>query len=469
MAAESETTSEAPRVGNPVTAATEIRIATQRFGLGPKPGVHGRLGSQVGAGKAAVLAELGNPGLATLTASGLPTYAAACRAGETSFDAAWKIAKAEVRARLTKQLVPEIGFLERLVLFWTNHFSISVNKAEICRATLGQLERDVIRRNVLGRFRDMLSGVMRHPAMVKYLDNEDSLGPASKIGLAWNRGYNENLAREILELHTLGVGGGYAQADVIGLAKALTGWSYVRGWESDGGWNGGNQGNRGQFIFRPDWHEPGPQTVLGRAYPDTGQGQAQAILDTLSVHPKTAEFIAFKLVQHFVADEPTPAMVTPVATAFRTSGGDLKATARALIDLPEAWAPTFKRIRTPYELTVAQYRALAVPLYTAGEEWRAYEPLRALNHMPGERQTPDGYPAESFYWLNPDAMRVREDTAFFFAYDNRANYRGPRAPDLARSLFGPALSSASLAAVTAQTEPVRGLATLLMTPEFQRR
>lgn len=459
-----------PRAVDPAfLRAREIRIAVQRFGLGPKPGILTRLGTGPTPGRAAILGEIANPQNALLVNGRLPTYRTACRAGETGFHPAWAISKLELRAKLQKQLRPEIGFAERMVMFWANHFSMSVDKADICRATIGQVERDVIRPNVFGSFRAMLVGVMRHPAMIRYLDNQDSIGPNSPIGQSWGAGYNENLAREILELHTLGVGGGYAQSDVIALAKALTGWSYVRGWESDHGYNGGTQANRGQFLFRADWHEPGPRRILGKLYAGTGADQALAVLNALAVHPRTAEHIAFKLVRHFIADEPTPEMVAPVAEAFTRSGGNLAETARALIDLPAAWSPTFRRLRTPYEVAIAQYRALQVPLYDPDADWAFLEPLRALNHQPSSRITPDGYPDESYYWLNPDAMRVREDTAFFFVSYTRDDYKGPDAVALADSLFGPALSAKARETIAAAADQQRALSLLLMTPEFQRR
>ena len=218
----------------------------------------------------------------------------------------------------------EVGFVERLVIFWNNHFSMSINKADAVRGMMGQLERDVIRKNVLGKFSNMLLGVMKHPAMLAFLDNADSIGPDSPIGKSWHVGFNENLAREAMELHTIGSGGGYTEDDVTAFARILTGWSYVRGWEADGKWNGGNDNNRGRFLYRGNWHEPGPIRFRGKVYPARGIQQGVMALQDLARSPATAEHIAFKLVRHFITDEPTAAMVDPLKNKFIATGGDLK-------------------------------------------------------------------------------------------------------------------------------------------------
>jgi uncharacterized protein (DUF1800 family) len=443
-------------------AAAKALLALQRFGLGPKPGGIGRIGKDP---LKALQNDL-NSGSA-ISDSSLPTYVQAAASGQNSFEEAYAIFQKECQARFSKQLQPEIGFLERLVLFWSNHFSMSAWKSNTVLGTIGQWERDVVRKNVLGKFSDMLIGTMRHPAMIAFLDNENSMGPNSPIGQSWGMGYNENLAREILELHTLGVGAGYTELDVTNLAKIITGWSYVRGWEADNKWNGGNQQNRGQFIFRSDWHEPGAITVLGKSYTQSGIDQGLTVLRDLAIHPKTAEHIAYKLVLHFISDSPTPEMVNPLKTAFLNSGGNLKSTALALIKLSAALTGTPSKIRTPYELTVAQFRASKVTTW-GDREWAVSEPLRALNHMPFERQTPDGYPDETAWWLNPDAMTIRLDTAQLF-YDVFWWKTAPVPATLGTQLFDVALSARSKALLAQTTDKRNGLTSLLMLPEFQRR
>ena len=251
-------------------ALSPTLIAFHRFGLGAKPGGPARLGANA---REALRAEIQKANIAAIANSNLPSYQKACCESQFDFERTEPIRQAELNARIDKQMSVEIGFVERLVMFWSNHFSMSVSKTETIRGTIGQWERDVVRRHVLGHFTDMLRGTIEHPAMIAYLDNDISIGPNSPVGQSWGAGYNENLAREILELHTVGNGGGYSEKDVTAFAKMLTGWSYVRGWESDGGWNGGTPENRGRFIYRPDWHEPGEFTLMGKTYPALGKRQ----------------------------------------------------------------------------------------------------------------------------------------------------------------------------------------------------
>jgi uncharacterized protein (DUF1800 family) len=277
------------------------------------------------------------------------------------------------------------------------------------------------------------------------------------------------LAREILELHTMGVGSGYTEQDIDNLAKIITGWSFVRGWEADGGYNGGTPQNRGQFIFRKDWHEPGPQRVVGKVYKAGGLSQGEEVLHDLARHPATAQYIAFKLVRHFITDDPQPEMVKPLAAAFRSSNGNLKTVAEALINLPEAWTAPLKKLRTPYELQVAEMRALDRS-YDPANRWPFNSTLHALRHMPWERGTPDGYPEESLYWMGPDAMRIRVETAQLAAWAlQQAKPYTQTAVYLADRLFASALSSNSRSAINRAADLRNGLATLFMTPEFQRR
>lgn len=446
-------------------AAERAKVAFQRFGFGPKPGGFRRIGDDP---KAAVLAELDDAAAARLEAPNLPGYEVAARLGQTNFDKAYEVFRVERRARVMKAAKPEIGFAERLVTFWSNHFSMSVWKDNTVLATYGQLERKVIRPNLTGSFADMLVGVMQHPAMIAYLDNADSIGPRSPIGKSWGVGLNENLAREILELHTVGTGGGYTEADVTEFARIITGWSFVRGWEVDGHWNGGKETNRGQFIFREDWHEPGAITLMGTRYPAGGIAQGEAALKDLARHPKTAEHIAFKLLLHFVSDAPEEDMVDALAEVFLDTGGDLGAVCRALVEMPRAWSLPMKKLRTPYELAVAQFRATGADYPPLSDEWVFAEPLYYLDNLPWEHGAPDGYADESAAWLNPDGLRVRLDTAQFFAdWFERALKRAPA--DLAEDLFGPALSNASRAAIAGAGDARGGYTALFMAAEFQRR
>lgn len=447
-----------------IAQAQKAHVALQRFGLGAKQSGVVRIGADP---VAAVKAELANPSAALISDPSLPSYRRAAATAQLGFSQAHEIYQAELKARIRKHMEPEVGFVERLVLFWSNHFSMSINKNETVRGMIGQLERSVIRQNVLGSFGAMLKGVIQHPAMVSFLDNTESMGPNSKIGKSWGTGLNENLAREILELHTLGSGGGYSEGDVTQLARIITGWSYVRGWEAQYGYNGGTAANVGKFIYRPDWHEPGPVTFMRRVYADTGISQGEAVLGFLTRRRATAQHIAYKLVRHFITDNPTPAMVTPVADAFYNTRGNLKATAMALVDLPEAWSAPLTKIRTPYELEIARFRALNT-VYDDNDRWAFTEPLRAMHHLPWERPTPDGYPDESEYWLDPDGMTIRLDTAQMAAWMMRDKLNlAPEA--LAYKLFNGAMTRATKYKLRPITDRVAGATVLFMSPEFQRR
>ena len=262
-----------------------------------------------------------------------------------------KTFRVEALARLQRGMIADCGFAERLVVFWSNHFCISANKGGLARMWAGSFEREAIRPFVLGRFGDMLKAVEQHPAMLFFLDNQQSLGPESRAGQNRKRGLNENLAREILELHTLGVGGGYSQADVTSLARIITGWTFAG--------RQGQLGAPGSFVFNANAHQPGAQHLMSKIYEDTGVAQGEAALADIARHPSTAKFIATKFVRHFVADDPPPALVARLQEVFRRSDGDLKALATALLDSDEAWAAPMTKLRSPYEFLVASGRLLA--------------------------------------------------------------------------------------------------------------
>lgn len=262
-----------------------------------------------------------------------------------------KTFRAEALARLQRATLAECGFAERLVTFWSNHFCISASKGELARIWAGAFEREAIRPHVLGRFADMLKAVEQHPAMLFFLDNQQSLGPDSRAGQNRKRGLNENLAREIMELHTLGVGGGYTQGDVTSLARIITGWTFAG--------RQGQLGPPGSFVFNANAHQPGPQILLGKTYEATGLAQGEAALADLARHPATANFIVTKFVRHFVADDPPPALVARLRDVFVKTDGDLKALASALVDSDEAWRAPLTKMRSPYEFLVASGRLLA--------------------------------------------------------------------------------------------------------------
>ena len=254
--------------------------------------------------------------------------------------------QAAVEARTASALESSTPFVERLVHFWSNHFAISVDKLLIV-GLAGSFEADAIRPNVLGRFEDLLLAAVRHPAMLLYLDQAQSAGPNSGMA-SRGRGLNENLAREILELHTLGVRTGYTQEDVKEFARALTGWTLP----------GENASGDSTFRFVPSLHEPGSRVLLGKTYSDTGEGQARAMIHDLASAPATSLHVARKLAQHFVADEPPQALVLRLAKVFTDSGGDLKEIYKVLISSPEVWQTNHSKFKSPWDWTISSMRAL---------------------------------------------------------------------------------------------------------------
>jgi uncharacterized protein (DUF1800 family) len=453
-----------PEVALSASAAQKALIAFQRFGLGAKPGGPDRIGADP---KGALGAEVQRTGIAKISDSTLPSYAKACEVSTYDGPTINEMLIQEIDARVDKQMSPEIGFVERLVLFWSNHFAMNNEKGSAVRGTLAQWERDVVRRHVLGRFSDMLLGTYAHPAMIAYLDNEESTGLHSARGLKKGIGNNHNLARELLELHTLGSAGGYTETDVDVLANILTGWSYVRGAESDNGTNGGTPTNRGQFIFRLDWHEPGSFNLMGKTYAAGGMEQLQKVLLDLAAHPSTAEHIAFKLVRHFITDQPTPELVDPIKQKYLKTNGDLKAVSLALLDLPGVWTAPLVKLRTPYEHIIAQYRALG-RRYADGSTAQLVGPLAAVSNRLWEPDSPEGYSDETYTWLNPDAMRVRIDITRYVT-----NQILPRTtlnvPALASSIFSSALSPETRNALNSTSNSNNALVVHFNSPEFQRR
>jgi uncharacterized protein (DUF1800 family) len=360
----------------------------------------------------------------------------------------------EALARVRKANEPTIGFAERLVLFWSNHFCVSAQKGQIVRATAGSLEREAIRPHVFGKFSDMLLAVEKHPAMLYYLDNRQSVGPNSRVGKNRKAGLNENLAREILELHTLGVNGGYTQADVTSLAKIITGWTFVGAGE--------RLGPAGSFVFTANRHEPSDQTVLGKTYRDTGVEQGEQALRDIARHPSTARHIARKLAAHFVADGPPPTLVERLAKVFRDTEGDLAELSRALISHDDAWKGELVKMRSPYEWLVAITRFSGVPK----EFGQVINPLNVMGAPLWSVPGPNGYPDTSVHWGSPESIRARLDLSANIArrFGDRFN-----PSQLADGLFDSALSSETAQAIRRAESKHQGLAILLMSPEFQRR
>ena len=384
------------------------------------------------------------------------------------------IAQADVRARLATAAASQQPFNERLALFWANHFTVSLAKAST-RGAAGAFEREAIRPHIGGRFVDLLRAAVQHGAMLRYLDNDRSAGPDSAVVRRLARragttppqvtGLNENLARELLELHTLGAAGGgaayggwggYSQADVTALAAVLTGWRVPPPATLA-------QPDAASAWFDPAWHQPGTKQVLGRTHPAGPEG-LESVLQQLAAHPGTARFIATKLARHLVADEPPPALVARLADTFLQTGGDLPAVYRSLVLAPEAWAPQPVKLKTPEEFVLSSARLLRL-----GDGLVQRAPDAGIGTL-GQRllaaPSPAGWPDRAEEWLGPDAMWKRVEWATRLA-DRLGGQVDARA--LASRSLGPRLSDHTARQIDRAADGRQALALLLLSPDFQRR
>ena len=355
----------------------------------------------------------------------------------------------EAKAHYDAAINADIGFAERLVWFWSNHFCVNADGTVMA----GAYEREAIRPHVLGRFADMLLAAESHPAMLIYLDNAQSIGPNSVSGINRDRGLNENLAREILELHTLGVRTVYTQEDVTSFAKVITGWTILP--------TDTNPDHGGEFLYHPRMHEPGAQTVLGKSYRDTGLEQGRAVLIDLARHPATAKHIATKLARHFIADEPPPALVERLTQRFIETDGDLWQVSKALVSAPESWSPERAKIKRPGEWYVAMRRAAGLPV---GDGRLLVQGTNRLGEPLWRPPAPKGFSDDNGAWL--DGLAHRLDAANAFAQN--ANARIEPAAVLETAL-GPLASATTRQAVARAESKAQALTFVLMAPEFQRR
>jgi uncharacterized protein (DUF1800 family) len=488
------------RRGGMADSSEDVQIALSRFGFGPRPGDREKIGGDPrGAVKAELLAGLAALDDANLISSGQASIgvgeASAARrrakgrdtdgndgaesdpdmGGAEPDDAdmdsgdgggmpkkgkkldaqqapARRYYRAEVEARLSRVASADVGLLERLVLFWANHLAVSIARGPFLTALAGPYEREAIRPHVLGRFSDMLLAATRHPAMLRYLDNYKSVGPGSRLGARREVGLNENHARELLELHTLGVNGGYSQDDVGALARILTGWTIVQRKDAE---------DFGQFEFLEGRHEPGSHSVLGVAYPDTGEEQGKSVLLAMARHPATAGHIALRLATSFVADDPPQELVDAVASRFRETDGDLAQVSLALVESEHAWRAPRTKLRSPQEFTFAAIRALASRMRTP-EIMRG---LEDLGHSLWGPSSPKGFALKGGDWLAPDALTNRLDFAEILA--ERAG--AVNAAELGEDLLGDVMTDETLSALKGAASPGQGLSLLLMSPEMQRR
>ncbi len=489
-------------MSNPLPAEVSARIAAHRFGLGearldaigvnapdwliaqigPADKQKAQRGEQLPTAHEGVIryAEFIQARRQVQLAAAMPVQTDN-RTVEQQFAEHFRVmVQADVRARLVTAVTTERPFAERLALFWENHFTVSVAKPQ-ARALVGAFEREAIRPHIAGSFETLLSAAVTHAAMLRYLDNEQSAGPHSRVVQQQARrprgpndpapritGLNENLAREVLELHTLGVQGGgvafggwggYTQADVTAFAAVLTGWRVPVAAITSGALPATEAPGR----FDAQWHEPGDKTLLGKRYGE-GPQALREVLHDLAHHPSTARFIASKLARHFVADDPPPALVARLAERFTATQGDLPSVYRELIQAPQAWGTAQLKLKTPEEFVISTARLLNL-----GEQGFARQPDGGINTL-GQRvqaaPSPAGWPDRAEEWLGPDAVWKRVEWA------TRVAERAGRQVDaraLARSSLGSALSEETSRQIDRAADGPQALALLLLSPEFQRR
>jgi uncharacterized protein (DUF1800 family) len=371
-------------------------------------------------------------------------------------------------ARYRFAATTQMPFVERLTRFWSNHFAVSADK-NIARAQVAPMEREAIRPHVLGNFAQMLVAVEQHPAMLLYLDNAFSVGDASRMAATAQRragegsqrarrrlGINENLAREILELHTLGVDAGYTQTDVRELARAISGWSTPGPRELSTATSA--------FSFRSNAHEPGARIVLGKRYAEDGEAQGRAILRDLALHPATARHLSMKLARHFVADEPPAPLLQAMANAYLRSGGELKALYRAMIGHEAAWSAQARKFKTPDDFVVSALRAGGGGI---GDPRRLMRLLDALGQPVFTPRSPAGFPDTAGDWASGDALRKRIQAAAMLA----DFVDGGLTPyELALATLGEEAAGGDLGVLLRRAgSPREGYALLFSSPAFQWR
>ena len=358
----------------------------------------------------------------------------------------------EIQYRQDQAFRTDKPLAERLVAFWSDHFCISCSKGESVKVVAGAYEREAIRPFVTGRFRDMLGAVMHHPAMLAYLDNTMSVGPESPAGQKQDKGLNENLGRELMELHTVGVKAGYTQTDVTNAARIITGWGISDTKQTDGG----------HFQFNARRHQPGKFTVMNESFAQKGEAQGEALLDMLAAHPATANHVAGKLVRYFVGDSASPALIAAVAKRFSQSHGDLKETVAELVKADAAWQAPPAKIIPPFDMAIAAQRLTGQPL----ELKQLVNFTNVLGQPVWTPRSPNGFPDNDHAWGAPNSIVKRFD--FALQYAGYAG-KGLDARELADAAFGSALKPQLALALKRAASRPEALATLIMSPDIQVR
>ena len=382
-------------------------------------------------------------------------------AGQADFDAIAAEVKAAtdaaLRATLARAIDTADGFRERLVAFWADHFTVAAFGQENGASSYAFVE-DAIRPHLSGPFSALLTAATRHPAMMTFLDQTRSVGPTSPSGVKKGLGLNENLARELLELHTLGIGAAYSQTDVRQLAELLTGLAY--------------DDRRGAY-FDARRAEPGGETVLGKTYEGRGEGPVLQALSDLARHPDTARHICRKLAVHFLSDTPDPSVIETMTQAWTTSDGDLSKVYTALLTHPAAWAEPTAKARQPFEFIAAALKALGLTgadVLALPEKLFKASVIQALHDM-GQRWKappgPDGWPEEITAWITPQGMTRRIDWAMRWPAQLTASL--PHPTDLAARALGDRASPTLLWAAERAENLAEGVGIVLAAPEFNKR
>lgn len=392
--------------------------------------------------------------LAERLASGAPSDMQDLPVPKLTVPSIGEILGSELDLRLAKARSTDTPFVERLALFWTNALTVSAERGNV-GDWAGAFEREAIRPHLLGRYSDLLVAATTHPAMLLYLDNAGSYGPNSMLGRRTKRGINENLARETLELHTLGSDGGYDQGDVEALAKVLSGWS--KDLRPDAGTPAG------VFpTFVEGMHEPGPKTVLGKTYRQDGPAQLVAVLHDLARHPSTARHVAQRLGLHFIGEACPASLAAALERTFRETEGDLSAVYKVLLTDEHALSLPARRLRSPLEHLLVIARLLG----WTPKPGTAQPTLKALGQPYFRAPSPAGWPEKDDDWASPVALKRRLDFVYGIAaqFEDRIDPRG-----LAQGAFGPWLSPALARAIERAPSAREGLTLLLMSPEVVRR
>ncbi|WP_163935007.1 DUF1800 family protein [Paraferrimonas sp. SM1919] len=345
------------------------------------------------------------------------------------------------------------GIQLRLFDFFSNHFSITTHN-KFMKFIAPSFEQEVIAAHLNHRFEDMLLASCQHPAMLVYLNNELSIGPDSFAGKKKTKNINENLAREILELHTLGVEGPYNQQDVEQLALALTGWSIPKAQDDFSS----------PFLYRKGFHQPGPKTLLKITFRQKDHKQAQEMLKMLANHPATAKHISYKLAQYFISDKPEPKLVNKLTQSYLASRGHIPTLMKALIEAPECWQPIAQKFKTPREFVISSLRASNTQNGLA-KKWLPI--LKSLGQLPFQAGSPAGYSVQQVDWLSPNNMYIRAN----FAYELAARWQTKvkSVQSLVDTLFANHVSQHSSTHILRAETKQQALTMILMSPEFLKR